>query len=68
MLIRLTMLCIKVINQISPAYGIRYTLFSCTKYFLSGRTYYATINNVNSKLLNVLHGVPPGNHLGTHTF
>ena len=50
------------------AYGIRDTLLSWIECFLSGRTHYVSINNVNSELLNVLSGVPQDTVLGPIAF
>ena len=50
------------------AYDSRDILLSWIKRFLSGRTHYVAVNNVNSELLNVLSGVPQCAILGPIAF
>ena len=61
------MVCKKLLIKLA-AYDSRDTLLSWIKRFLSGRTYYVAVNNVNSELLNVLSGVPQGTVLGPIAF
>ena len=49
-------------------YGIRGTVLSWFKSYLSDRKQYVSINNENSNLSHITHGVPQGSILGPLLF
>ena len=57
----------KLLNKLA-ANDIRDTLLSWIERFLSGRTHYVSVNNINSELLSVLSGVPQSTVLGPTAF